>query len=215
MNVLIVAAHPDDEILGVGGTAARHLDHGDRVTAVVVADCLSASHGGEACLPDEARVAAAVIGYDLRFLGLSGMTLAGLPDVERNRPIEAVVQEIRPEVVYTHHAGDPHSDHRAVAEAVMIATRPIGDGAPRRVLSFETPSSTEWAWAADFRANVFVDVTATIDRKLDAMACYAAELRPPPHPRNRDALRSRAAYWGQVAGCYYAEAFMLMREIWR
>lgn len=210
MKILVVAAHPDDELLGCGGTVARHVAQGDGVSVIIAADCMSARQGGEAHLPDAAIRAARILGTEIRFLGLRGMTLS--PDLALNRLIDGAVREARPDVVYTHHAGDPNSDHRAVALATMIATRPMGEF-PRRVLSLETPSSTEWGWAQDFRPTYFVDVTETIDRKLEAMACYGAELRPLPHPRGLEALRTRAAYWGQVAGCAYAEPFMLMREV--
>ena len=215
MNVLLVVAHPDDEVLGVGGTAARHVAAGDNVVAYIAADCMSARVGGEPRLPDAALEAAKVIGLTLRFGGFGGMTLATLRDTVRNRAVEDAVRELRPEVVYTHHLGDPNSDHRAMAAATMIATRPICDGAPARVLCFETPSSTEWGWESRFEPNVFIDVTATIGCKLNAMACYDAELRQPPHPRSLESLRDRAAYWGQIAGVRYAEPFALMREIVR
>lgn len=212
MRILVLAAHPDDELLGVGGTVAWHVTKGDEVQVVIAADCMSARRGGESRLPEATLRAAKILGTSPAFLGLAGMTLS--PDLALNRIIEGIVRDARPDVVYTHHAGDPNSDHRAVALATMIATRPMGDF-PRRVLSFETPSSTEWGWAQDFRPTYFIDVTATIDRKLEAMACYGAELREPPHPRGIEALRTRAAYWGQVAGCAYAEPFMLMREVVR
>lgn len=216
-RVLVVAAHPDDEILGVGGTLVRHIDRGDDVRVVIVADCESVRTGGEARLPGATVDAARVLGLvDVpQFLGQRGMTLDDGPEIELNRVICDIVERARPDVVYTHHPGDLNSDHRAVARAVMIATRPCNRHVPERVLCFETPSSTEQAWRPGFEPTVFVDVVATIERKLDAMKCYDAELRQPPHPRSLEALRVRAAYWGQHAGCSCAEPLVLMREIWR
>lgn len=215
MKVLVCAAHPDDEVLGAGGTIARHVAAGDEVVVVIAADCASARGGREVCLPEAAREAATVLGTSVRFCGLPGMTLARIPEVELNRHFEDAVRTLRPDVVYTHHVDDPNSDHRAVAAATLIAVRPVGPWSPARVLSFETPSSTEWGWGVPFRPTVFVDVTDTLDRKLAAMTCYAEELRPAPHPRNLDSLTARASYWGQIAGVRYAEAFALVREIVR
>ena len=98
----------------------------------------------------------------------------------------------------------------------MVACRPVGDAYPRSVYLFETPSSTEWSWpdpASAFIPQHFVDVTAALERKLAAMACYTSELRPAPHPRSLAALRSRAAYWGQIIGRAYAEAFVVARHV--
>jgi LmbE family N-acetylglucosaminyl deacetylase len=219
MKVLVIAAHPDDELLGLGGTIARHAAAGDEVTAVVVSEGASARYasGAEDQLRSSGRAAAAVLGVrDLRFLGLPDQRLDAGPIIDVIQPIERVVEEIGPQVVYTHHWGDINRDHRVVNEAVLVACRPVGVRYPRSVLVFETPSSTEWSStdpSAQFTPNVFVDIGATIEKKLEAMACYASELRPAPHPRSLEALRSRAQYWGQIVGCDCAEAFVLVREV--
>lgn len=216
MNVLILAAHPDDELLGCGGTVARHVDDGDHVAALIVADCASARDPSVApTLPPAAVLAAGALGgVELVFGGLHGLSLAQEARFVR-LAVEGAVRVFAPEVVYTHSPIDLNSDHRAVAEAALVACRPIGARFPRRVLAFETPSSTEWSSGGFFAPQVFVDISTTIERKLAAMACYSAELREPPHPRGLDALRARAAYWGQVSGCRYAESFSLVREVWR
>jgi LmbE family N-acetylglucosaminyl deacetylase len=105
-----------------------------------------------------------------------------------------------------------------VSEAVMVACRPVGDHYPRKVLMFETPSATEWAWpdpSRHFVPTCFVDAGATMERKLKAMACYHTEVRPAPHPRSLEALRARAQYWGQIVHLAYAEAFVVAREVVR
>ncbi len=213
MKVMVFAAHADDEVLGVGGTIARHDAARDEVVVVITGDCRSARVDLVPSLPIEAQHAAAILGHGVRFLGFRAMTLADGPELLLTQRIEALLREARPDVVYTHHPADPNTDHRAVARSVMVATRPIGPDAPNRILCFETPSSTDWYWGGGFVPNVFVDITNTLDRKLAAMACYETELRPPPHPRGIEALRTRAAYWGQVAGCMYAEPFVLAREV--
>jgi LmbE family N-acetylglucosaminyl deacetylase len=218
-RVLVVAAHPDDELLGLGATVARHVEAGHEVTAVIVSEGATSRYasGAEQTLRDAARAAAATLGVtDLRFLGLADQKLDALPLMEVIRPIEQIVAEIRPQVVYAHHWGDLNRDHRVVSEATMVACRPVGDAFPRRVLAFETPSSTEWSApdvSLQFVPTVFVDATGTIEKKLRAMACYTTEVRPAPHPRALESLRSRAQYWGQIVGKSYAEAFVLVREI--
>ena len=218
-RVLIVAAHPDDEILGVGGTVARHAAAGDEVHSVVVSEGASSRYpsGADEELRAAARAAAKILGAgEPRFLGLADQKLDALPLLDVIRPVEAVVRELAPEVVYTHHWGDLNRDHRVVCEAVMVACRPVGSTVPRRVLCFETPSSSEWSPpdpALQFTPTVFVDIAATVEMKLAAMACYASEVRQHPHPRALESLRARAATWGQHAGLVYAEPFVLCREV--
>ena len=218
-RVLVIAAHPDDELLGLGGTVARHAAAGDEVTCVVVSEGASSRYesGADEALRASGRAAAAILGTrELRFLGMRDQYLDGMPIIEVTRPVEAVVRELRPDVVYTHHWGDLNRDHRVVSEAVMVACRPVGDEYPRQVLCFETPSSSEWSspdLSLAFVPNHFVDVSATIEKKLAAMACYTTEVRPHPHPRALESLRARAAYWGQIVGRAYAEAFVVVREV--
>lgn len=219
MRVLAIAAHPDDELLGLGGTLARHSDDGDEVVCVVASEGATTRYGADAVseLQTFGQKAARILGAkDLRFLGLPDQKLDAEPILSIIQAIESVVEEVRPDVVYSHHWGDVNRDHRVISEAVMVACRPIGEHFPRSVYLFETPSSTEWSWPDPNSAFVpchFVDVSATIDRKLEAMACYMSEVRSPPHPRSLEALRSRAAYWGQVITRPYAEPFVVARQV--
>lgn len=213
-KVLAVVAHADDEVLGPGATLARHVAVGDYVQVLIIADCRCARDPSHTpALSEEAVASLEVLGVaSVSFLAYRAMTL-GLGD-NLNRDVSAAIAQYQPEVVYTHHCGDLNSDHRAVSEAVMVAMRPAGRA--HRLLFFETPSSTEWAVGmGGFQPNYFVDVTDHLDRKLDAMGCYKAELRALPHPRSIDMLKARALYWGQVAGCLHAEAFQLVREVRR
>ncbi len=219
MRVLVIAAHPDDELLGLGGTVARHAAAGDEVHAIVVSEGASSRYadGADDTLRASGRAAAKLLGtHDLRFLGLRDQYLDAQPILEVIRPIEKIVADLRPEIVYTHHWGDLNRDHRVVSEAVMVSCRPVGDDYPKKLLCFETPSSSEWSstdLSLQFVPNHFVDITATIDQKLEAMAQYTTEVRPAPHPRALESLRVRAAYWGQIVGRPYAEAFVLVREV--
>jgi LmbE family N-acetylglucosaminyl deacetylase len=218
-KVLVLAAHPDDELLGVAGTIARHVDDGDDVTCVVCSEGATSRYeaGAERELQEHGRNAAKVLGVrEIRFLGMRDQHLDAQPILTVIQAVEDVVRDVAPDVVYTHHWGDVNRDHKVVNEAAMVACRPVGDSYPRAVYLFETPSSTEWSWpdpASAFIPQHFVDVTATLERKLSAMSCYATELRPAPHPRSLEALRSRAAYWGQIVGRSYAEAFVVARHV--
>jgi LmbE family N-acetylglucosaminyl deacetylase len=219
MRVLVFAAHPDDELLGLGGTVARHSAAGDDVTAVIAAEGTAADHaeGAARRLEEHARAAARILGVrDVRFLRLPDQRLDTLPLLELTARVETAVREVAPEVVYTHHWGDLNRDHRIVCEAVQVACRPVGTASPRRLYCFETPSSSEWGTpdsASQFVPTRFVDVTGTVEAKLRAMACYETAIRAHPHPRSLEALRARAATWGSVIGRPYAEPFVLVREV--
>jgi len=129
---------------------------------------------------------------------------------------EAIIQEVQPAVIYSHHPGDLNIDHAVTFRAVLTATRPLAGCSVRDVYAFEVPSSTEWAFQRfepAFRPNVFVDVTETIEAKVKAMETYASEIRCFPHPRSGEALRSIARRWGSVVGLEYAEAFELIRSV--
>lgn len=216
-TVLVVSAHPDDEILGGGATFAKHVDAGDDVHAVVVSEGASARYvdAMKSTLRDCAERSAAVIGFSsIRFLSLPDQRLDELALVEVTQAIEPIVAELRPTVVYTHSHVDVNADHGIVARATWTACRPYAAPTVQRLLAFETPSSTEWAWPmteSAFQPAWFVDVEATLQRKLDAMACYVSELRDYPHPRSGRALSERAAYWGSVSGCAAAEPFVVLR----
>ena len=221
MKILVVAAHPDDEVLGLGGTLARHAAEGDEVTIFLVADQGSARYDESRIreVRAAARAAAARLGVeDVRFGGLEDQVLDGRPVLEVTQRVEAVLREVRPEIVFTHHRGDINRDHAVVHEATLTAARPYSTPFLRRILTYETPSASEWAGPypeAAFVPNVFVDISAHLEAKLAAMAAYATELRDSPHPRSLEALRHRAAHWGSVVGVPAAEPFQLVREVRR
>ena len=218
-RVLVLAAHPDDEVLGMGGTIARHADDGDAVRIVCVTDGSSTQYPGDADIrarkDDEARRAAAELGVDdYVHLDLPDMRLDTLPHVEINGVVETQVQEFRPQVVYTPQP-DVNRDHRALFESVSVATRPVPGMPVRRVLTYAPTSSTEWTPAATnwFVPNWYVDISGTLERKLRAFACYETERREYPHPRSERALRAHAELYGANVGCEYAEPFVLARAL--
>ena len=218
-RVLVLAAHPDDEVLGMGGTIALHAGRGDTVRIVCVTDGSSTQYPGDAATraqkEEEARRAAGELGVtDYVHLDLPDMRLDTLPHVEVNRVVEEQVRDFSPEVVYTPHP-DVNLDHRAVFDSVAVATRPTPEQAVRRVLTYAPTSSTEWTPAARnwFVPNWFVDVTETLERKLAAFAYYETERRPYPHPRSERAIRAAAELYGASCGCEYAEPFVLVRGL--
>lgn len=218
-RVLVIAAHPDDEVLGPGATIARHVAAGDACTIAIVADSGSARYDAEtiarvrAC----AQRASQRLGVsDVRFGGLPDQALETIPVITITRWIGQLAAELRPEWVYTHHRGDINRDHQLVAEATLTALRPYAAPFAKRILAFETPSATEWAGPhaeQAFIPNVYCDVSGHLAAKLAAVAEYETELRPAPHPRSLEALRIRAAHWGSVIGVAAAEPFALLREI--
>ena len=225
MSVLVVAAHPDDEVLGCGGTAARLSQEGHAVHIAIMAEGITSRHAQRdqadaqqlSRLHQQAHSAAAKIGaQDVVLFKLPDNRLDTVPLLEVVKLVEDLVDKFEPEVIYTHHPGDLNIDHEVVHRAVLTATRPMAGHPVREIYAFEVPSSTEWAFQRlqpSFRPNVFVDVTSTLNVKLDAMACYDSESREFPHPRSPEALRALATRWGSVVGCPAAEAFELVRSI--
>ncbi|MGB6476313.1 MAG: PIG-L family deacetylase [Candidatus Sulfotelmatobacter sp.] len=223
--VLVVAAHPDDEILGCGATAARLVEEGHDVYFAILGEGITSRHGTRdaadagqlSLLHQHARAASRKVGVKELFLHkLPDNRLDTVPLLEVVKLVEDLVEKLRPEVIYTHHGGDLNIDHGVIHRAVLTATRPVSGQPVREIYAFEVASSTEWAFqqvGPAFRPNVFVDVTRTLEVKIAAMACYETESREFPHPRSPEALRAIAAHWGSVAGCAAAEAFELIRSV--
>ncbi|AUT00931.1 GlcNAc-PI de-N-acetylase [Nostoc sp. CENA543] len=222
-QILVIAAHPDDEILGIGGTIARHISQGDKVVIAFIADSGTARYEDETINLIKGCAIAAVsklgiVETDIRFAGFADQILDTLPIIKITQWIEQVVQEIKPQIIYTHHRGDINRDHQVVHEATLTATRPYSASFVERILCYETPSATEWAGPYVenyFVPNVFVDISSHLENKLRAMSAYKTELRAFPHPRSLEALHTRAGYWGSIIGVAAAEPFMLVREIKR
>ena len=215
-RVLVVAAHPDDEVLGVGGTLIRHFQRGDEIRAVIVCSAASIRYReDEHDQPGDAQRASHYLGTQSQGLGFADQRLDSGSNLELIQAVEREIQGFQPQTIYTHWWGDVNADHTLIAEAVDVAARPYAAPFVDSVYAFEAPSSTEWtvsARARPFAPNVFVDITDGLDRKLDAMRCYRSELRPYPHPRSIRSLQERAGYWGSVANMKAAEPLVLLRE---
>jgi LmbE family N-acetylglucosaminyl deacetylase len=211
----------DDEVLGVGGTIAKHVDAGDDVTVCVV--CKRAyNHRFNSALMREQKLAAkrakAILGYrELRCLDLPDERLdERLLDLVV--PLEAVFRDVRPDIVYTHHRGDVNQDHRATFQASLIACRAIARPKVRRLLSYEVPSSTDQAPPFPdnaFQPNFYVEIHAFLAQKVKAMQAYRRELREFPHPRSPEGLDILAKKRGMEVGFHAAEAFVIIRDEWR
>jgi LmbE family N-acetylglucosaminyl deacetylase len=221
MNVLVIVAHPDDEVLGAGGTIARHAARGDNVRILIIADGETSRPGAPpaamAARQKAAADAARVLGAQLLgCLGLPDQRLDTVPLLEIVQKIEALARKDPPSLVYTHHPHDLNSDHRIVANAVMTAFRPVPGSSVRAIFACEIASSTEWA-APDpktaFLPRRFVDISATLGRKTDALRCYDSEMRAFPHARSYEAVEALARWRGASVGLPAAEAFDILREI--
>lgn len=222
-RLLVVAAHPDDEVLGCGGTLARLISEGWTAWTVILGEGITSRD------PDRD---AAGRGADLealhadmqaanRLLGVSRTVNCGLPDnrfdslplLDAIKKIESIKLEWRPSVVFTHFENDLNIDHSVTCRAVLTACRPLQGESVREIYAFEVQSSTEWRYPLSFSPNVFYDIGATLETKLDAMRQYRSEVREYPHPRSIEAMRKSAELWGVRGGLGSAEAFQLLRSM--
>ncbi len=225
MNILVIAAHPDDEVLGCGGTIARLA----QINAVYVAilgegetsrgykkhdksDITALNH-----LIEASQKAANILGIEeLMMFKLPDNQFDTLPLLDIVKVIEEMIDKIEPTVIFTHHGGDLNIDHAITFRATITAARPLEDTPVKTIYSFEVPSSTEWALGKTgnfFNPNCFFDISATLEQKIEAMSVYESESRPFPHPRSSESLRALAAWRGSTAGLKAAEAFELIRDI--
>lgn len=224
-TVLVVAAHPDDEILGVGATVARHVAMGDAVYAIILGEGQTSRGvhredvGREVVdeLHKNTLESAKAVGYrEVFFADFPDNRFDDVDLLDIVKVVEQKVRELKPEIVYTHYSGDLNVDHQYTARAVLTATRPIGDYCVEEIYAFETLSSSEWNFDYSaqpaFSPNVFVDITDYYDKKEQAMNCYVSELCEFPHPRSLTGMDVLSKTRGMAAGMERAEAFMLVRK---
>lgn len=223
-NVLVFAAHPDDELLGLGGTVRRLANEGATVRAVIMAEGLTsrADSREKADLSElenlqtDAKKAADIVGYkSMEFCGLPDNRMDGMELLDVIKIVSKYVEKYQPDTIFTHHHGDLNIDHRITCEAVLTACRPVGEYCVKRIYAFETPSSSEWDfnYIEPFKPNVYFDVSDTLESKVKGMACYRSESTEYPHPRSAEALRALGRYRGSNVGFEMAEAFVLLREL--
>lgn len=214
MKVLVVAAHPDDEILGVGGTICKHVANGDEVYVCIVTKAYEPQWSKKyiETKVEEQRKVDKLLGIKKRYnLDLPTVKLNTIPHGEFNKKITDVVEEVNPDIVYTHFENDLNYDHTLIFKACMVATRP-----PKKIklLCYETLSETEWS-NKTFLPNVWVDITKFINKKIKAFQIYKSERKSYPHPRSKEGIKILAEKRGIEICVKYAEAFILIREVER
>lgn len=216
-TVLVVAAHPDDEALGCGGTMARHAAEGDSVYVLFMTNGVDARKN----VNNDADVRNKVAEKACRILGAKEYFYNDFPDnrldtvalLDITQSIEKVISQIQPEVIYTHHIGDLNIDHRRTHEAVITACRPQPGFCVKEIYSFEVLSATEWnaPHVNPFNPNYFVDITPYIKEKMGSLEAYGIEMRAEPHTRSVEHVKVLAKHRGNSVGINYAEAFLLIR----
>jgi len=234
MKVLIIAAHPDDDVLGMGGTILKHSTKGDRVKVVYMTTGITARRSLEyhnitnyeydlkqnsklkkeiERLRQDARTACKFLQVkEVKFYNYPDNEMDTVPLLKVIKTIEKEIDESKPDRIYTNHYGDLNIDHRIVFNATLTACRPIGNKI-KELICFEVISSSEWSYPTNFKPNYFVNIKSQLDKKIRAMQAYRSEIRKFPHPRSVNNLKMVAGRWGTVSGNYAAEAFEIIRKI--
>ena len=223
-NTLIIAAHPDDEVLGCGGTIAKLANEGVLVHVAFLADGVFSRKNGQKDQQKELNDRRAAAQQACDILGVKSVSFGDFPDNKMDvgplldivKAVEELISKHQPDTLFTHHCGDVNIDHRCIHEAVVAACRPQKGHPVKKLLAFEVASSTEWQLPHSgpvFLPNYFVDISNTLDKKMAALDLYAKELRPWPHPRSRKAVEHLAHWRGATMGVDAAEAFMLGRQL--
>lgn len=222
-KILAIVAHPDDEIIGVGGTLIKHAERGDEVHVLILGDGKTSRATSNQAQKKQIELSKKETKKALSVIGVRSYTRLDLPDnrfdsiplLEIVKKVSKVVADLRPDIIFTHHYGDLNIDHRRTFEAAVTVCRPI-EVAVEKIILFETLSSTEMAGPAPkdaFLPNYFVDIHKELNKKLAAMSAYKSELRAFPHPRSLETIKNNALVWGSKVNRKAAEAFVLFRGI--
>jgi len=223
-KILVIVAHPDDEVLGMGGTIAKLASEGCEVHLLIVTDGSSSQYKDDPNLAkiiedkkNETQNCAKILGIkEVHYGNLPDMKLDTIPHISINRVIEKYIDEINPDTVFTHFWGDVNADHQNVYKSTLVAVRPVMGQVVKRLYCYQVPSSTEWTPNKPdtmFVPNVFVNIEKFAEQKYDAFSKYTTELRDYPHPRSVQYLRETDIANGLKVGLKCAEAFMLLRQI--
>lgn len=223
-KILVIAAHPDDEVLGMGGTIAKLTQAGNEVYVLIVTDGSSSQYRDSDELikiiedkKKETLACAKILGVEKVIYGEQpDMKLDCTPHIHINQVIEKAVSYVKPEIVYTHFWGDVNMDHQQVYKSTLVAVRPVMGQVVKELYCYRVPSSTEWTpCKADtmFMPNVFVDITAEAERKYEAFGKYNTELRDYPHPRSIKHLKELDVARGLEVGQGPTETFVLLRKL--
>ena len=234
MKILVVVAHPDDEVLGMGGTIKKLTKEGHNVKIAILATGITSRRSSDYKnstdyklnkkiknvtkkqlkeLQKDAKNAAKIMGVTkLKMMDFPDNEMDKITNLEVTKTIEKIIDEFKPQIVYTHSENDLNIDHRIIYNATITATRPSQELSVKKVITFEVPSSTEWNFSKKFVPNIFVDITKELSINTRAMKAYKNEIRKFPHPRSIEGLEIIAKRWGTVSGFNAAEAFCLVRE---
>lgn len=222
-KVLIIAAHPDDEVLGCGGTAARLAREGHDVYTVILGEGITSRD--DTRQPEKREEEIARLKKQTQdanhTLGVKEIFVFNFPDnrfdtvplLDIVKVIEKIKEKIGPQIVFTHFENDLNIDHQITYRAVMTASRPLPEETVKEIYAFEVLSSTEWRYPLSFNPDCFFDITRTISIKTAALEKYHSELKEYPHPRSIMGMAVNAQQWGMKTGVLYAEAFKVVRLI--
>jgi len=212
LNILVIAAHPDDEVLGMGGTIKKFSKLGNNIKLCVISEGASAQYSDKEMIDvrrESCAKAGKILGIqDFKFLNFPDAKLDSIPQLEINIEIEKIISEFNPEIVFTISNGDLSKDHQKVFESTLVATRPINSKI-RKVLAYELPGPR----IEQFQPTIFEDISSEINSKNEAMLEYESEMEQFPHPRSIESIESLAKYRGSQSGLKFAEAFRLIYEI--
>lgn len=215
-KVLIVVAHPDDEVIGCGATILKHTRNCDKVQSVFLADGFG-SRDNDKNRDNSAQKASEILGCEKPiFLNFPDNQLDTIPLLDIVKEIEDIINNFKPNIIYTHHFGDLNIDHQVAHKAVMTACRPQPDFHVKEIYSFETLSATHWqsvSMGSVFNPNYFVEINDFVVKKIKALKCYDAEMRDYPHIRSYEAIEALAKFRGGTVGIKNAEAFFIERLI--
>jgi|TARA_B100000929_G_scaffold289230_1_gene279351 LmbE family N-acetylglucosaminyl deacetylase len=220
-NILVIVAHPDDEILGCGATLAKLARNNHKVHCLITAEGITSRNDSNRKkhlndLQKATLASSKIIKFSsVQSLKLPDNRLYSVDFLKIAKTYEKIINILKPRIIFTHHPGDLNLDHEIVNRAVLTATRPIAKTYIKKILTFETPSSTEWNFdtAKSFIPNYFENVEKFMKYKLKALKAYKSEMRPFPHPRSVENIKALAKFRGSTVGYKYAEAFRLVREI--
>ncbi len=221
-KILIIAAHPDDEVLGCGGTVTKFIKEGHKAYCLFLGKGKT-SRGKKTFkkeqknLIEEAEKAAKILGINqIFFENFPDQKYDSISFLEIVKAIERIKKKIKPSIIFTHHSGDLNLDHQITFKAVLTACRPTKEETVKEIYSFEVPSSTEWGIPKRrnyFIPNIFFDISNTFNKKIEALKFYQSEIRDYPHPRSIKGVEIIARRWGTVVGKELVEAFELIRKI--
>jgi len=219
-KIMVIAAHPDDELLGCGGTLIKHIKNEDQIKTLILGQGMLSRGENESFLNQlrtDSKKANDIIGVnELKFFDFPDNAFDTVPLLDIIKVVEKEIDDAQPDLIYTHFSHDLNIDHRRTFEAVMTACRPQPNSKIPEIYSFYIPSSTDWINPTDanhFIPNVFVNVEAEIEQKIKALKAYETEMKKYPHSRSLESLRIFSQYWGTRIGKQYVEPFILVRSV--